>query len=134
MFGGEIAEVRNLAGRTEIEVIQKELDSYGCPDHGDVTGGRFVFVKDGFLDPDIFFKGRYITGAGKVEGEKAGKIGEQAYRFPVIEVQELHLWEPRSHNPYYSNYSNGYYGGSFGYGGLSRFGRGFSGFGYPYYH
>lgn len=131
MFGGEIAEVRNLPDRTEIEVIQKKLDRFGCPDHGDATGGRFIFVKNGFLDPEIFVKGRYITGAGKVDGNQAGKIGEQAYRFPVIEAQELHLWEPRARSPYYSNYYNGLYGGRFGYRGLFGFGHGF--YGYPYY-
>ena len=127
ILGGMITETRNLPGQTEIEVIQKELNTFGYPNSGDESGGRFIFVKDGFLDPEIFAKGRYITGAGKLEGDRTGKVDKQNYRYPVIEAQQLHLWEERTYQPYFGAYPyGGFYGGPFRY-------RMRLGLGYPYW-
>ncbi|MEC7640792.1 MAG: Slp family lipoprotein [Nitrospinota bacterium] len=107
---------RNFLGYTEIEVVQKELDSFGYPNCGDQSGGRFIFVKDGFLDSEIYAEGRYITGAGNLDGDQTGKVDQQGYRFPVIHVQQLHLWEKRNHDPYYGPYRyDGFYGRPFMY-------------------
>mgnify|MGYP006097974745 CR=1 FL=1 len=130
MFGGVIVETRNYPDKTEIEVIQKHLDYFGYPSRGDETEGRFVFVKDGFLEPEIYSKGRYVTGAGKLKGSKNGKIDNREMKLPVIEVAELRLWEDFSKTPYfYSNpYSYGPYGGPF-----FSYRRGFGRFGHPYW-
>jgi outer membrane lipoprotein len=123
MFGGVIVATRNFPDKTEIEVIQKSLDSIGYPSRGDETEGRFVFVQQGFLEPEIYSKGRYVTGAGKLAGTQRGKIDNREIQFPVIEVVELRLWEDYSEAPY-GNYSYPYYYGP--YGGLFfPYGRGF---------
>lgn len=102
MFGGMIVSTRVLPDSSEIEVIEKELNSVGSPERGDTSGGRFIFVKKGFLEPEIYARGRYVTGAGKIKGGKAGRVDGQEYRFPLIEVEELHLWE-RNERPYYDD-------------------------------
>ncbi len=53
LLGGIIVQTRNLPETSEIEVVQKELDSAGYPESGDATGGRFIFVAKGFLDAEI---------------------------------------------------------------------------------
>lgn len=131
MFGGVIVATRNFPDKTEIEVIQKNLDSFGYPSRGDETEGRFVFVKEGFLEPEIYSKGRYVTGAGKLAGTQSGKIDNREMELPVIEVAELRLWEDYSKAPY-GNYSYPYYYGPYG-GPFSPYGIGFRRFGYPYW-
>ena len=101
MFGGAIVETRALAEGTEIEVVQKEIDFTGYPEAGDESGGRFIFFKKGFLEPEIYSKGRGITGVGKLTRTQMGKVGERPYEFPVIEVEEIKLLEDIERNPYF---------------------------------
>lgn len=45
----------------------------------DVSQGRFLGEYDGFLDSDIYAKGRQITLAGRVQGVKVMKLGQMEY-------------------------------------------------------
>ncbi|MGV7220138.1 MAG: Slp family lipoprotein [Nitrospinales bacterium] len=123
MLGGTIVRTNNYDKETEVEVVQKELDSSDYPITSDYSGGRFIFVYKGFLEPEIYAEKRKVTGAGTIIGSRQGKVGEKSYTFPVIEVQELKLWEKE--NQFYSYYDPYYYG-AFGY----SYGYGF---GHPYY-
>ena len=62
-----------------------------------------------FLDPAIYRSGRDITVAGEVQGSEVRRLGEIAYRYPVIAALELHLWkEPLSPQSYPYAYPFGY--------------------------
>ena len=107
VLGGTIVQTRNLKNVTEIEVVEKDLDCFGYPSLSDQSRGRFLFRKQGYLEAEIFAKGRIVTGGGTVVGTKSGKIGEVEYEFPVIEVEELKLWDapdyrypPYGYGPY----------------------------------
>ncbi|QPJ65557.1 MAG: hypothetical protein G3M78_09195 [Candidatus Nitrohelix vancouverensis] len=102
MLGGEIVETRILNEGSEIELVQKDLDCLGYPETGDSSQGRYIFKSSKFLEPQIYSKGRRITGVGTIRASHTGKVGEAAYDFPVIELEELHLWEEYSApvNPY----------------------------------
>lgn len=102
LFGGVIVITRNIKDGTEIETVQKNLDSYGNFEPGDYSGGRFLFFNKGYLEPEIYSPGRNLIGVGKVTGEKLGKVGDYTYRFPIIEVEELHLLDDIKFNPTYS--------------------------------
>ena len=54
MLGGVIVETRVLNDGTEVEVVQKKIDSSGYPEAGDQSGGRFIFFKKRFLEPEIY--------------------------------------------------------------------------------
>ncbi len=101
LLGGEIVETRNYPNFVEIEVVQKPLDLAGYPESRDVSGGRFVFQKPGYLESEIFAKGRKIVGAGVVKGTQVKALGNITYRYPVIEVAELHLWQDLTPDYYY---------------------------------
>ena len=101
MYGGAIVETRVLPEGTEIEVVQKKIDFSGYPEAGDESGGRFIFFKKGFLEPEIYSKGRGVTGVGKLTGTRMGKVGERPYEFPVIELDEIKLHEDIERNPYF---------------------------------
>ena len=107
VFGGMIVKTRNLKNVTEIEVVEKDLDCFGYPSSGDESQGRFLFRKQGYLEAEIFAKGRMVTGGGTVVETKSGKIEEVEYEFPVIEVEELKLWDAPSYG--YPPYGYGPY-------------------------
>ena len=116
MFGGVIVETRALPQGTEVEVVQKEIDFRGYPEMGNKTGGRFIFINKGFLEPEIYSKGRGITGVGKIKGIQISKVGERPYEFPVIEAEELKLLDkvvernPYFYTPYWDPwYRRGFY-------------------------
>ncbi len=108
ILGGVISETRNKQGVTEIEVVEKDLDYLGYPSSADKSLGRFIFRKKGYLESEIFEKGRAITGAGTLVGTHKGKIGETDYEFPVIEVEEIKLWKENVYPSY--GYPPSYYG------------------------
>ena len=101
LYGGAIVETRVLPEGTEIEVVQKKIDFSGYPEAGDESGGRFIFFKKGFLEPEIYSKGRGVTGVGNFTGTRMGKVGERPYEFPIIELDELKLHEDIERNPYF---------------------------------
>ncbi len=125
VWGGTIVETRNLESGTEVEVVQHKLDSFGYPESGDQTAGRFIFKYREFLEPEIYSNERHVTGAGTVIGTKSGKVGETNYEFPVVEVEELHLWEKRYPDWGYPYSNFGFFWGYPGYYGpyYGRFGR-----------
>jgi outer membrane lipoprotein len=106
MLGGNIVQTRNSPDQSEIEVVQKSIDSYGNLDRGDATLGRFIFRRRGYLESEVYEKGRDVIGAGVIVGSKSGKIGDRDYLFPVIEPEELNLLKKYQNAPYpyYSPY------------------------------
>ena len=118
MLGGVIVKTNNFPGRTEIELVEKELDYLGYPNRGDNSLGRFTFVRSEFLDPQIYAKGRYVVGAGKVESVRDGKIDQKPYRYPVVFAEEFHLFQnyssPPNYGPYYGPFGPSFRRGNFG--------------------
>ncbi|MGD9895822.1 MAG: Slp family lipoprotein [Candidatus Methylacidiphilaceae bacterium] len=92
MFGGTIAQTKNLKDVTLIEVLQERLDSSDQPISSDKIGGRFLVRTSTFLDPSIYSKGRDITVVGRLAAPQAGVIGEKPYTYPVIAATHIHLW------------------------------------------
>jgi outer membrane lipoprotein len=109
MMGGNIVKTRNFPDKSEIEVVQKSLGSYGNVDTGDATLGRFIFRQRGYLESEVYAKGRDIVGAGVIVGSQTGKIGDRDYQFPVIEPEELRLLEEYPDYPYYPYYYDPFY-------------------------
>ena len=111
-WGGTIAEVRNTAdGTTVLEVVSRPLRVGGRPRGGDTTDGRFLAEIDAFLDPAIVRAGRDVTVTGRVAGQRDGAIGETAYRFPVVAVDDYRYWRPEpppAHFPHPVPLGHGY--------------------------
>lgn len=95
MFGGVIAASKTEKdGSSYLEIVQKPAESGGRPLRTDETGGRFIAVSKQLLDPAIYARGREITVVGEVAGVSVKPLGEIAYRYPLLTVEALHLWEP----------------------------------------
>lgn len=124
VWGGEIVETLNLKeGDTQIEVFQRNLGWRGEPKGTGVSEGRFLILSDQYLDPYLFCKGKKITVAGEILGEKIKAIGEMDYRYPLISSKQIYLWPEYYYYPYYYDpwWPYPYWGWRFG-------------FGYYYYH
>ena len=129
LWGGEILTSRNEEDETIIEVIQAPLNYKDKPGNIDLSSGRFLIEKAGFIDPAVYAKGRKITVAGTIAGTRAEEIGETDYVYPVVQALKMYLWkkepiylspqyiyDPLYYNPYYPYYSDPWlYGGPFFY-------------------
>ncbi|MDT8320661.1 MAG: Slp family lipoprotein [Xanthomonadales bacterium] len=114
-WGGVIVDTRNEEDVTCLEILSRELGKYLRPQVSDRTAGRFIACKPGFYDPEVYSKGREVTLTGRISRIEVRQIDEFSYRYPVVEVDELVLWEKRQdvrvydhYDPFYSPYYWGY--------------------------
>ncbi|KJY85264.1 starvation-inducible protein [Vibrio galatheae] len=91
-LGGLIADVKNLATQTRIEVVNLPISSSGKPDINQEPNGRFVAYVDGFADPMTLSSGRLVSLLGDSQGREQAKVGDYVYDFPVIKATGFHLW------------------------------------------
>ena len=96
IWGGRIVQVNNLADHSEIEILAYPLDSSQRPklngkDHG---GGRFIASVPGYIESINYPAGAPITVAGRLQGNRAGKVGDADYVFPLVSVTQSHIWTP----------------------------------------
>lgn len=92
-WGGVIAAVENRRQETWLEVVARPLAGDGSPKSGDAPNlGRFLARVPQFLDPAVYSDGREITVRGTFVGTETRPIGDYPYRYPVVQVQQHHLW------------------------------------------
>lgn len=113
-WGGIIARVENRADVSVIEVIGKTLEEDGRPEEEAPSRGRFLAHIKGFADPADYEQGKEISVLGVVTGTETRAIGDFEYRYPVVEVERVHLWAPRPMrreplHPYYYDPWGPYY-------------------------
>jgi outer membrane lipoprotein len=132
ILSGLIVQTQPMPDGTYIEVVQTPADSTGRPQNFDRSQGRFFALSREFRDPALWTKGREVTVAGKIVGQKETVTGEVRHSLPLIEVMQINLWEKRQppypYDPYFSSfeadYGYPYYGyprSSFGFGIFNRF-------------
>lgn len=111
-WGGEIYSVENLKNQTKVEVIERPLDSIARPQAVDVSNGRFIVIFEGFMEPSLFTKGRFVTVVGNIADMVTGTIGGYDYKYPVVVTDSYYLWPqeryiyapypyPRRYDPYF---------------------------------
>lgn len=91
-WGGTIFKVENREQETWIEIVERPLDPQSRPRHSDQSEGRFIARVTRFLEPTIYTQGREITVVGVIDGVNTGKVGEYAYRYPIVNSDAVHLW------------------------------------------
>lgn len=95
LWTGQIVSTENLKEGTRIEIVQKPAAFNRRPRVSDATEGRFLALADEYLDPTIYERGREVSVAGRLDGQKTLPLGETEYTYPLVRVQELHLWPVR---------------------------------------
>jgi outer membrane lipoprotein len=93
IWGGRIVAVRNLADRSEIEIVGYPLDSSQRPKtDGNGGWGRFVAVMPGYVESFDYPTDALITLAGRITGSRGGNVGQANYVFPLVSVAQSHVW------------------------------------------
>ena len=102
ILSGVIVETENTKEGTLLKVLQRPEGFRGKPKDVDETEGRFLAIYNGYLDANIYAKGRSVIIAGEVQGKRILPLGEIEYTYPVIYVKEIYLWpeEKRYYSPY----------------------------------
>ena len=98
VWGGRIVQVMNLADHSEVELLAYPLDSSQRPKANDSGSGRFVAVLPGYAEPLDYPAGALMTVSGKLNGSRAGKVGQADYVFPLVTTAQSHVWTPDEMN------------------------------------
>ena len=132
MFGGNVIRAKRTDAGTEVEVLQlPTAKEGGVTEERLLSEGRFLAVREQFLDPASVPAGTPITVIGTVKGETTRQLDESDYTYPILEIKHIIDWKSvaaqrgRDRSPYYGAYYPPY-----GYSGFSRYGYG--GWGGPF--
>lgn len=107
-WGGTVVQTVPQDGMTCFDMVGLALDRRGEPLDSDTSTGRFQACAEGFFDPAIYSSGRHVTFTGRIEGSVSQRIGETAFRFPRLQVDQVHLW-PKRREVQYVPYPAPYY-------------------------
>jgi len=91
-WGGTILQIENKQDTSWISIVGFPLDSNGRPLQSGESTGRFIAIVGDFLEPLVYANDRQITFSGTFFKTESRKIGEYSYNYPVIKVQQYHLW------------------------------------------
>jgi len=95
-WGGRIVQLEPRTDTTCFEMIATRLAPNGRPFWaGDDTNGRFIACRVGFYDPAVFQVNREVTFTGHIVAYDTRHVGEHEYRFPRIDIEDVHLWPVR---------------------------------------
>lgn len=108
-WGGVLVETRNEKERTCFEVLSRALDRTMRPLAEDRTEGRFIACTDGFHDPEVYAKGREVTITGIIRDLEERKIEAFDYRYPVVEIADMVLWEEHDDVIVYNQFYDPFY-------------------------
>ena len=102
IWGGQVIDTLNEPGSTLIKILQIPLDFTEMPEDEEASQGRFMAEVKGYADPEVYRKGRRVTLAGEVVGKKVEPLSEIEYSYPLVKVQEMHLWKqyPLAYGPH----------------------------------
>lgn len=125
MVGGVVIRTKRTKDQTEIEVLQLPTEGGGPSTTERLRSeGRFLAVREEFLDPASVPPGTPITVIGVVSGSTTRPLDESEYTYPVLDIKHLIDWSAVAsqdsggsaaalYGPYYSPF--GYWGRPYGY-------------------
>jgi outer membrane lipoprotein len=136
MVGGVVIKAKRMENRTEIEVLQLPTEAGGLSTTERLRSeGRFLAIREEFLDPATVPPSTPISVVGVVLGSTTRPLDDSEYTYPIIEIKHLTDWSAVAsqraasnaaafYGPYYSPF--GYWGTPYGY-------NPFFGSPYPYF-
>lgn len=95
-WGGVIIGSKNLKDRTQFEVLAYPLDKDGRPQREQAPLGRFLALKDGYVETVDYAAGRLLTITGPLQETRNDKLGEADYTYPIVAADDLKLWQERA--------------------------------------
>ncbi|WP_257386452.1 Slp family lipoprotein [Tahibacter caeni] len=92
IWGGMILGVVNRESQTEVTILAYPLDEAQRPVPSAGTRGRFIIVLPGYVERHDYPDGLFVTLSGRLAGTRAGRVGEHAYVYPLVEAAHVHRW------------------------------------------
>lgn len=92
VWGGAIINSTNLKSETRLEVLAYPLDNDHYPQTNKTAYGRFLLIKEGYLETVDYAPGRLITVSGTLDGIRKSKLDESEYTYPLLRAEKVHLW------------------------------------------
>ncbi|HXV69311.1 MAG TPA: Slp family lipoprotein [Nitrospira sp.] len=124
-IGGIVIMAKRMKERTEMEILELPTRADG-PSTKDrfQSRGRFLAVREEFLDPASVPPGTPVTIIGIVKGSTTRPLDESDYTYPILDIKHLVDWNtiasqdsgggaPLYYGPYYPPF--GYWGRPYGY-------------------
>lgn len=99
LWGGVILNSTNTKQGTQFEVLAYPLDSDMRPQTDQNTQGRFLANSSQYLETVDFAPGKLLSVVGVLTETQQGKIGEAVYTYPVLQIEQLHLWSKDEDKP-----------------------------------
>ena len=96
LWGGIIINQHQGAERAQLEILAYPLDSKQKPDVSKAPMGRYLAIKDDYLEITDFNQGRLITTIGTINDVQPGLVGQATLVYPIIEIKQIHLWPLQS--------------------------------------
>lgn len=94
-WGGVVLATQPEDDRTCFEILSKPLAKSMRPGSSDQTLGRFIACRSGFLDPEVFARGREVTLTGTLVELEQRKVGEFDYLYPIVQAGFITMWPER---------------------------------------
>lgn len=123
--GGIVIMSKRTKEQTEIEILELPAKAEGPSTKDRLRSeGRFLAVREAFLDPASVPAGTPITIIGVVKGSTTRPLDDSEYTYPVLDIKHLIDWNTVAsqdsgsgaaayYGPYYAPY--GYWGRPYGY-------------------
>jgi len=92
LWAGMIVGVDVLPDATEITIESYPLDKSQRPVVDGPTGGRFVAVLPGYVEPLDLPEGRFLSVKGRVAGSREARLRGELGILPVIYADARYLW------------------------------------------
>lgn len=93
MIGGTVIRAQRTGAGTELEVLQLPAENNEpLTDDRLRSEGRFLAVRESFLDPASLPEGTPVTVIGTVTGEATRPLDESTYTYPLLEIKHIIDW------------------------------------------
>ncbi|WP_454061830.1 Slp family lipoprotein [Candidatus Nitrospira salsa] len=102
LLGGEVLHAQNAKDGTRLEILQLPLNEWEQPrQQRTLSGGRFFAFNETFLDPATFPPHTRVTIVGEMTGSQLDSLDETDYRYPMLKIHHIHVWENDSDRSFY---------------------------------
>ncbi len=92
LWAGTILSSKNFTDHSRLEVLAYPVDKEGRIDSDAEPLGRFYALHSGYLETAEYGKNRWVSLTGTYMGLEGGKVGSADYTFPVVNIDQIHLW------------------------------------------
>ncbi len=93
-WGGTIASIENSDEGSIVEIVSRPLNAWGRPKRNDQSDGRFIARIEEVMDSEKVKQGMDVTTIGELIAVEEGLVGEMLYKFPVMTVSKVKVWQP----------------------------------------